>query len=57
MRVKGTGLGLPLSRKFTTLLGGTLTLESREGEGTTFVVDIPRRLEVRAPEPEAAPHA
>ncbi len=40
-RVKGTGLGLPLSRKLAELLGGTLTLESELGLGSTFTLAIP----------------
>jgi signal transduction histidine kinase/CheY-like chemotaxis protein len=40
-RVKGTGLGLPLSRRLAELLGGTLTVESQVGEGSTFLVHIP----------------
>ena len=41
-RVKGTGLGLPLSRQLARLLGGTVTLASVPGEGSTFTLTIPR---------------
>jgi signal transduction histidine kinase/CheY-like chemotaxis protein len=41
-RVRGTGLGLPLSRKLTTLLGGTLDLASQVGSGSTFSFVLPR---------------
>jgi two-component system, NtrC family, sensor kinase len=38
---KGTGLGLSLSHGIVTRLGGTLTVESRPGEGATFTVTLP----------------
>ena len=44
-RVKGTGLGLPLSRRLAELLGGTLTVASVPDRGSTFVLDIPARLD------------
>jgi len=44
-KVKGTGIGLPLSRKLAELLGGTLSCESRTGEGATFLASIPLRYE------------
>lgn len=41
-KVKGTGLGLPLSRKLAELLGGRVTLASEPGVGSTFTAEIPR---------------
>ncbi len=41
-RVKGTGLGLPLSRKLAELLGGRVSVRSEPGVGSTFVAVIPR---------------
>jgi signal transduction histidine kinase/DNA-binding response OmpR family regulator len=41
-RVKGTGLGLPLSKKLSELLGGSIAVQSAPGEGSVFSVTIPR---------------
>ena len=41
-RERSSGLGLPLSRKLAQLMGGSLTVESRLGAGSTFRVRIPR---------------
>jgi CheY-like chemotaxis protein len=40
-RVKGTGLGLPLSKKLAELLGGSVGVQSEPGAGSTFWTDIP----------------
>jgi len=39
---KGTGLGLPLARRLTSLLGGEVTVQSTIGKGSTFTAKIPR---------------
>ena len=41
-RIKGTGLGLPLSKKLSELLGGSITVASAPGEGSVFSVTVPR---------------
>jgi len=40
-RFPGSGLGLPLSRKLVELIGGSLTIESAVGTGTTVIVRLP----------------
>ena len=44
----GTGLGLALSRQFVQTMNGTLTVESAEGEGSVFRVQLPVALAERA---------
>jgi signal transduction histidine kinase len=43
-RLRGSGLGLSLSRKFAELLGGKVAVESELGKGSRFTVTLPMRL-------------
>jgi len=43
-RHEGAGLGLAISRRLAELMGGTLTVRSEEGHGSTFVLTAPLRV-------------
>lgn len=45
-RFEGTGLGLAISKQMWTLLGGTISVESKKGKGTTFHLYLPLKKEV-----------
>jgi signal transduction histidine kinase len=44
--ISGTGLGLAITRRAVEVHGGSITVESEVGEGTTFTLILPRQAEV-----------
>ncbi len=44
----GTGLGMPIAKNLVEKMGGTITFESKEGEGTTFVIRVPFKIDLDA---------
>ena len=44
-KLAGTGLGMPITKKLVEKMGGTISFESKEGTGTTFVIRIPFQID------------
>lgn len=43
-KTEGSGLGMAITKKLTELFGGTIQVQSRLGEGTTFCVELPLEI-------------
>ena len=48
--IEGTGLGMPIVGRLVELMHGTIEVESRKGEGTTFILTLPHRIAATAAE-------
>ena len=53
-RIEGSGLGMAIAKRLIDLLGGSITVESAPGAGTTFQVTLPMRPEYQPPEDNPA---
>jgi len=51
-KYEGTGLGLPLTRKFVEIMGGTFSIASEVGKGTTITITLPKEVKGKAALPE-----
>lgn len=47
-RVAGTGLGLSVSQRLAHMIGGDIDVESQPGQGSTFTIRVPARLQDRS---------
>lgn len=46
--IQGTGLGMPITKNIVEMMGGTIAVKSRKGEGTEFTIELPmKKLEAK----------
>lgn len=42
--IQGTGLGMPITKNIVEMMGGTIHVDSKKGEGTEFIVRLPMKV-------------
>jgi len=51
-KIQGTGLGMAITKSLVELMGGTIAVESRLGEGSEFTVEIDMRIQEKGDDPQ-----
>lgn len=51
-QIQGTGLGMAITKSLVDLMGGTIRVESKQGEGSVFIVELELHISVKEEDPE-----
>ncbi len=50
--IQGTGLGMAITKNLVDLMGGTIKVESKEGQGSTFILNLDLRIKQQDADPD-----